>query len=954
MKINNYMTDFKKLLLTLLILLLTTLAYAQNKGTISGKVLDAEVNNDPLPFVNVFIKGTEIGSTSDFDGIYTFNIVPGTYTVVFSFIGYQTVEVNNILVNEGETVTIDDVILSATEGVALEEVTIKGSTKKESYQSLLGEQKKAVEVKTSIGAEELSQKSVSDAAGAVAKISGVSKEEGSSNVYVRGLGDRYLNTTFNGLSLPSNSIDKKNIDLDLFTTDIIENVSISKSYSPYFYADFSAGNVDISSKNFTADKIFEISVGSSVNSNAIGQDRFMKSEGTGRFGFYNRYNHNPFAVVLSHGVDPVNTGQPIGANISGVLGKSFDLNDNSRLSLFLSGSYENDFAYQEGSSIDYSNTYNKIFPNVEEYNYTTNTTLFGNITYKIDNNHKVFYNSLFSNSSGDKVGYFGTKGNGYYRESRSLVDTDRGFYQMNVQFNQDMIFVNQLLGKHTLNDKLKLDWGIGYNNVLSYEPDRKRISVEDYFYALDNDPNTHPVFLINNSFDNQRYFQKMNDDELNGRFKISYLIKENLKLNIGYNGRSKTRTFENIRYGYKNFDSSLIINDVNNFNEIFNAQNVIDSLIQTDVFRALAPQNGVGPTNRPGKLENTYKGNLEAHGGYVSFEINLDDKWLIVPGLRAESFLQEIDYDVINLVNNPNSNKVVEEFYLPSINIKYALNDNQNLRLSASKTISTPEFKEMAPIVYEGVTLKVGGNPDLLGTVEGNTYENVKDISYSKILNIDVKYENFIGQGQVLSVAAFTKQLRDPVNLVVANDATGTQRYFRTGEKATVYGVELEFRKHLLLDQEENGKLTAGLNATYMHTKQDLYSSISGTYSTSFNRDTEELQGASPFILNADVSYKPNLFKNVLTTFNLIGNYYSDRIYALGSGQLGNIIEKGVPTLDFVWKNKIGEKSELNLTAKNLLNPNVELIRELNNQQNIILNSYQRGVNIGIQYKYKF
>jgi TonB-dependent receptor len=949
------MTDLKKITFTLFLLLLTPVfAFAQNKGTVTGKVLDLEMNGEPMPFANVYIKGTEIGSTTDFDGFYTINTLPGTYSLVFSFIGYETIEINNVVITEEETVTLKDVSLGATEGVALEAVTIKASSKKESFQSLLGEQKKAIEVKTSIGAEELSQKSVGDAAGAVAKISGVSKEEGSSNVYVRGLGDRYLNTTLNGLSLPSNSIDKKNIDLDLFTTDIIENVSISKSYSPHFYSDFSAGNVNIDSKSFTGDRVFELSFGSGVNSYAIGQDRFMKSEGTGRFGFYNRYNHNPFAVVLSHGIDPVNAGAPIGANISGVIGKSFDLNDDSRLSLFISGSYENDFSFQEGSAVDYTNTYNKIFPSTEEFNYSTNTTLLASAIYKIDNNHKITYNSLFSNSSKDKVAYFGTEGNGFYRESRSQVDTDRGFYQMNVQFNQDMIFVNQLLGKHTLNEKLKLDWGIGYNKVYSNEPDRKRVSLEDYFFALDDDQNTNPVFLTNNSFDNQRYFQKMTDDELNGRIKFSYQINEKVKLNYGYNGRLKTRDFENIRYGYKNFDDSLVINDVNNLNEVFNIQNVLDSLIQTDVFRALTPQNGVGPTNRPGQLENTYNGNLEAHGGYISFEINLDNKWLIVPGFRAESFLQEIDYDVINLVNNPGSSKVIEEFYLPSINIKYALNDDQNLRLSASKTVSTPEFKEMAPIVYEGVTQRVGGNPDLLGRVEGNTYENVKDISYSDILNIDVKYENFIGQGQVLSLAAFTKQINNPINLVVANDATGTQRYFRTGDKATVYGVELEYRKHLLLDEEENGKLTFGFNGTYMHTEQDLYSNISGTYSTSFNKNTEELQGASPLILNADLSYKSNLFKDVKSTFNLVGNYYSDRISALGSGQLGNVIEKGVVSLDFILKNKISEKSELNFTAKNLLNPKVQQVRELTNQEDIILSSFQRGINIGIQYKYKF
>ena len=156
------------------------------------------------------------------------------------------------------------------------------------------------------------------------------------------------------------------------------------------------------------------------------------------------------------------------------------------------------------------------------------------------------------------------------------------------------------------------------------------------------------------------------------------------------------------------------------------------------------------------------------------------------------------------------------------------------------------------------------------------------------------------------------------------------------------------------VDYHKIGTNNVGFNGTYMHTEQDLYSNISGTYSTSFNKNTEELQGASPLILNADLSYKSNLFKDVKSTFNLVGNYYSDRISALGSGQLGNVIEKGVVSLDFILKNKISEKSELNFTAKNLLNPKVQQVRELTNQEDIILSSFQRGINIGIQYKYKF
>ena len=107
----------------------------------------------------------------------------------------------------------------------------------------------------------------------------------------------------NGLSLPSDDVNKKNISLDLFSSDIIENISVSKAYSSKFYGDFSAGNVDITSKDYTGKGFLELTAGSSFNTNAIGKD-FVRSEGTGFFGYYGRYAHNPFAIVLSHGIDP--------------------------------------------------------------------------------------------------------------------------------------------------------------------------------------------------------------------------------------------------------------------------------------------------------------------------------------------------------------------------------------------------------------------------------------------------------------------------------------------------------------------------------------------------------------------------------------------------------------------------------------------------------------------------
>ncbi|NND89160.1 MAG: TonB-dependent receptor plug domain-containing protein, partial [Flavobacteriaceae bacterium] len=527
-----------KYILSIFLITLSTLAFAQQNGSIVGALTDKGYNNEPLPFANVIIKDTSIGTTSDFDGLYALeNVAPGTYIIQFSFVGYETVELEATVIAD-EVTTIN--VPMNTSAAALDEVIITTTTKRESEVALLLEQKKATTQKQSIGAAELARKGVSDAAGAVAKISGVSKQEGGGNVYVRGLGDRYLNTTYNGLSLPSNDIEKKNMDLDLFSSDVIQNVSVSKTYAADFYGDFAAGNVNILSKDYSGKGFLDVNLGTVINTRAIGQD-FVKSEGTSYFGYYNRYDNNPFAVVLSHGVDPEAAGSPIGINgtISG--GKSFDIGEESRFSTFFTASFENGFEYLEGQEVDFTIVEKKRFPNVERYNYNTTTTAMANFIYKVNSDHKISFNSLFINSANDEVGYFGTKGLGTNRDA--ILDTDKGFYQMNVQFEQDMIYVNQLIGSHDLSEKLTFDWGIGYNAVDARQPDRKRISIERFDLELDNDPNTNASFFSNIDFDNQRYFQDIRDEEWSSRLNFEYEATEKLKFNVGFNGRTKERSF---------------------------------------------------------------------------------------------------------------------------------------------------------------------------------------------------------------------------------------------------------------------------------------------------------------------------------------------------------------------------------------------------------------------------
>src|SRR5690606_2352805 len=210
-----------------LVFLFTWLSTAQN-GIVSGVVSDKDFNGSPLPYANVIVKGTSHGTTTDESGKYELQIAPGNYTLVYSFVGYEPREESVALVPNAQ-ITLN--IGLGSGGVALQDVVVTAVVNREKETALLLEQKNAIEIKTAIGAQELNRKGVGDVATAVTKTSGVTKQEGSGGIFVRGLGDRYNSTSMNGLPIASNDPEKKNIDLEIFPTGIVEYVSIDKVYN---------------------------------------------------------------------------------------------------------------------------------------------------------------------------------------------------------------------------------------------------------------------------------------------------------------------------------------------------------------------------------------------------------------------------------------------------------------------------------------------------------------------------------------------------------------------------------------------------------------------------------------------------------------------------------------------------------------------------------------------------
>lgn len=929
------------------------MSYAQS--TVYGTVTDE--GGAPVSGADVFVDGTNYYFYTESDGSFVIEVEPGTYDFVVSSFGFdeykKTIEI-------GVDQTIEWLPILTTPDTAtqkLDAIVIQAdSNNEESEAATLNIQRKSVEIKEVKGAAELSRLGKTDAAQAVSAIAGVSKQESTNDVYVRGLGDRYLSTTLNGLSLPSNDVNKKNIDLNLFSSDIIKNVAVSKAYAAGINGDFAAGNIDISSKEQTGKDFLELSLASRVNSNSIGED-FVQSEGTGFFGYYGRYNDHPFATVLKQQMGPEDAvgPSPFSTNVGVNLGKTFRFEDNAKLSVFAAGSFSNAFDYMEGEQRNFTLTNVSDFPNVEKYKYSTVTTGLASVMMRFNPQNQLSYNTLLVNNSQDEVGYYGTKGLGKDRGA----DVESGFFQNNIQFNQELMWVNQLLGNHDLTDKINLDWGIGYNILKANEPDRKRVSITNYDKILDNDPNTSASFVSTKDFLTQRYFQDIYDDEINGRMRFKAKVKDNLTINFGGNSRYKQREFENHRYGYKFINTE--INSLDEISDFFSAENWQINY-NTVVVRGISidnPETGdnvinLSNINLPGLPENTYNASLTNFATFVDFEWLINDKLLIVPGVRFEDFKQKINWDVspgtLSAIDNPGEIESHESIFLPSLNLKYSFTKDKNLRLSASNTVSFPEFKEIAPFLYEGVTDRIRGNPDLIGRRAGRDYNNVEDVSYSKVLNLDLKYEWFFSKRELISLAVFYKSIQDPINLVVAGSATGDQIYFRTGEEATVMGIELDLRKDII--KQGDREFFVGLNASYMDTKQDLYDNISGTFTVPFNRDEEKLQGASDFIGNIDLNYTDRMgaFK---PTFTLVGNYFSDRIYALGSGQVGNKMEKGIPTLDFLISTEVGKNAQIKLGTKNLLNPDIEIYRETA-ADDITLEKFKIGRIFSLGFNYKF
>ncbi len=923
----------RKIISALFFVLCAYGVYGQQQ--ITGTIYE-EVNGvkTPLPFANVFIPGTTRGATSDFDGKYEVVVYENDTLIKVSYMGYNDV-VKTIDPNHGDLIV--DVVMSSDDAAQnLEGVTVVAEKNLENENMLLLEQKKAIIANQSIGAVELSRKGVGNAEDALTKVSGVTKQEGVKNVFVRGLGDRYNSTSLNGLPLPSDDPEYKNISLDIFSSDIINNIGVNKTFSTAIYGDVGGANVDIASKELFKEKELQISLSTGVNLSTVSESEFLTIDGSNTFGTVKEKEHpiSDFQKYdFTNSWNPNKTNSVLNNSISLMGGKQFKIGDNT-LSAFVVGAYDGDYSYREGisRSVNAQGNMDKDFE-FDRYSFSTSSIGMANLKYDISSGmfkRSIAYNGMFISSNSQVISeYEGSKSD--YAE----VADGELYINHRQQENNNNLLVNQLLADLEF-EKIDVDFGASYNIVKGTEPDRRvnafKVTEEDGLRMAKNGPT-----------DNHRFYSNLDEKEFTTRLLMSYKIGKQPSLDedadhygsiqIGYNGRFTHRRFEDIAFGHT-INSSISVADMYDIDAILNQEGSDNGDFE---LISMAAQRNTMPVP---DYDDMYKVQRNIHAAILNFNYTLNPQLSFTLGLRYELVSQNIDWDTPDGFDsesdaNGDDGIIDKDFILPSFALKYSVTENNIIRLAASKTYTMPQFKEVACFRYEGADFTSLGNPDLTN---------------SDNYNVDVKYEHYFKPGEIIAVTGFYKYIKNPINRSDVNSASNELGYLNSGDKANAAGIELEFRKKIISAETLYGmhKLMFGLNGSYIYTNQELTNP-----DASFKNDEGQLQGASPILLNADLSYNTK-GDNFTTTSTITTNYFSDRVYSLGTQGREDIIENSSMTLDFIFKLSYRDHWGVKFSAKNLIDPKYKLTRKVDSGDNVIVNSYKKGRKISIGVTYKF
>ncbi len=889
--------DFGKVFFLILLLVLSTMTALA--GNIKGTVLDKQTK-EPLTGATIQITGTAQGVVADIDGNYTLNVNDGTYTITVRYIGYKDILLNSIKVKAETLLNFE----MESDAQALGEVSVVAKKNLEGERALQMERQKATLAIENLGAKEMSIKGISNVEEGVKKITGISIAS-AGQLIVRGLGDRYSTTTLNGLPIASPNPDNKLIPLDIFPASTVQNITVSKVYDASAFADYSGAHIDISTKENVGSDFLSISFNAGGKFNTLGKDFYrMDSDGSlfntpsldqklidmsltdfEEYARHNRLFNTSFQVSKKTALPE------FGGNIG--FGKRFTLGRNE-VSVLGSIGVSNDLQTMDNASIRTleatGNTLNEF--NYDSYSNELKIAALGNLGYSFRTSDHIGYTFFYARNAIDT--YMRREGVDY--EDHHLIGSNNVTHIYSLQNHQ----VN---GKHHFGKQWDLNWSGSYSKTSSDEPDRRQV-----MFIREDDQ--IKLFKLNRQ-ETMRYFGSLNEDEWVGDLTASYRFGDNNKLQAGFTYKDKNRDYMGTRFYYNLNKLNPTITDIYDTDSFLNMENV---------------ENGSITIDRKKQPKDSYTAGNSIYAGYIATEYYPIAPLLVNLGVRYEISKQWVDYYTDG--GKAERSELNKNDLFPSLNMKYQMNEKNSLRFAFSRTVTRPSFIEMAPFLYQESygSAQIRGNADLQN---GYNY------------NIDLRYELFEKNGDMLSITAYYKHLKAPIERVQTLSGGSAVHSFRNADNGMATGVEIEFRKEIVKD------LRFGVNGSYMYTNVKLPEG--GAYTNS----QRALQGASPYLANADLTYSPAFSNNRQLSVALLYNLQGPRIHSVGISGLGDIKQQPVHTLNFTGSYRFNRRFAVKLQVNDLLNQDILFKQEVpTTGDKVEVERFRKGTGFEVGFSY--
>lgn len=935
------MKNFTYLLLTLIISFQSI--YGQN--IIEGRIIDGEFGDD-LPFASVVLyilegdREIKIGGvSSDFDGKFLFeDLNDGVYVLETSFVGYQTKKISEINIVDNDSFTIEITLDPASE--SLEEVVVTTTLSKNSEAAVLNIQKNSVVLMDAISIESIKKAGDGDVASAVRRVPGVSVQNGKF-VYVRGLGDRYSKTILGGMELPGLDPDRNTLQLDIFPTNLLENVQVIKSGNASYDADFSGGIVDLNLKDFSIKPEYSISVGIGYNPSMHFNDNYIYDKGsaTDIFGFDDGYRALPIDRNVSIPLPDVSNPE---SNSLQYYTPEFDSDLNvaekqSLPNLNISLSASNSYNIGESkigfiSALNYRSEVS-FFENYIESRYEFSTTEF---TKERLNQGRLGIDQKFLNGL---VGLTLNTKNAKYKltglyiqngESTSIKGSYSEYLEnpydgegQTKSYVQRQVISYPLSAKWVLNDgNLNIDFKVAPTFVKSEDKDLKAsiFGINNGVYRFSRNLVGFP----------SRIWRSLDENALNSRLNLKLkhsLGKINAQTEFGMFFLNKKRTFTSDYFetAYEGDTAQLNGNPNNLFNEYWTINNPTGAY----VYGAF-------------QEENQYISENNKYGGFVLEELNFSEKFKAIFGVRVEKYIINYTGTTIGNITFDNEEFINTTDFFPSANLIYSVNENRKFRVSVYRTTARPSFKELSSIVlYDPVlTTKFFGNPTLTPTY---------------ISNIDLRHERYSENGDFLALSLFYKNFQDPIE--VQNYNRDPNLFWAdNNEEAQVYGIELELRKKII--NTDKSALSFNLNASVIESRLILSEDEKATREFRIPegetlKDYRQLQGQSPYLVNSSFTY---VSKNSNSEFNLFYNVQGKTLELVGNDNVADIFSVPFNALNFVGKKKFGENNQqvITIQVNNILDDYRESQYEFFSLTPALYSQRRIGTTFQLGYSLKF